>query len=230
MVCLKYLFFPLLVILLGNFSFAREDSRAQQSGAIYFETTFFPVYVLRNDTSSVTTSPGVASESGLGYDFRNTLGYVFWNQLLVGMSYDIYRLTTNRANVSGGDEGLDETTQKSEWGPTLGYLGQNWRVLYMYFLSGEKKVDTKNSDDSGATGDKTITNTAMTGFQLTLGYSFRLWEMVEIGPSLVYRNVKYDKQSKVNRLNSAENYENVTLYSAAIDGSLSVMASLIARF
>src|SRR5206468_3514652 len=123
-----------------------------------------------------------------------------------------YHLNTKRPNVEGGDSGLDETTSKSEFGPTLGYLNGGWRVLLTMFMSGTQEVATKNTDSSGVTGDVSIKNTDVSGFQVTTGYTFNLFSDTQIGPSLVYRSVSYKKQTKDNRLNATENYSGVPLF------------------
>lgn len=199
-------------------------------GYLYFEETFFPVYVNKNDTTSVTDSPGVATETGLGFDGRTTLGYALGGSVLIGFTYDTYRLTTKRPNVVGGDTGLEETTSRSEYGPTLGFLNGGFRLLGTLFVGGVNQVDTRNFDDTGDTGDVTIKNTGLTGFQVTTGYSFRVWSSFEIGPTLVYRSVNFKSQSKTNRLNSSEDYQGTPLFSKATNSTLSAMLSLIARF
>ncbi len=206
---------------------AHAETRQKQ---FYLEETFFPNYVYSNDTNSVTTSPGVATESGIGYQVRSTIGYVAWGKLLLGLTYNYYNLHTNRPYIAGGDSSLDETTTKSEWGPSLGYFFGPLRLIFTYFLEGEQQVNTQNSDDTGLTGDVTIKKNKMTGFQLTIGYAFALSQTIELGPTVVYRNVSYAEQSKVNRLSAAENYEGASLYSPAVEGTLSPMISLIIGF
>src|SRR4051794_23797323 len=120
----KWIVYIYVLFMIPQFALARSGN----AGGIYFDETLFPVYVNRNDTGSITGPPGVATESGLGYDSRTTLGYAFLNHsLLVGATYNLYHLQTKRDYVSGGDSGLDQTTEHTEWGPTLGYLGENWR-------------------------------------------------------------------------------------------------------
>lgn len=202
-----------------------------RNGGFYVDATLFPVYVNRNDTRSVTSSPGVATESGLGYDTRTTLGYTLnGGALLVGVTYNLYRLQTKRSFVDGGDSGLDETTENTQWGPTLGWLPGNWRVLFTYFMSGKKSVASKNDDSTGVTGDVTITNTNVSGYQLLAGYAFPVSNSFSIGPSVVYRSLSYSKQSKVNALNSAEDYQDVDLASNSIENSLTAMLSLVFQF
>ncbi len=206
------------------------SSSTSSGGPYYFEETFFPVYVDKNDTTSITTSPGVATETGLGFDLRTTMGYVFWDALLVGLSYNYYSLSTSRPNVQGGDSGLKETTSDEKFGPTLGWINGGFRSLFTFFVSGSKEVHTKNFDATSTTGDVTITNRNISGFELTLGYTFQLWSVMQIGPSLIYSSVEYAKQSKLNRLNATENYSNSTLYSSNKYSDLRPMLTLLVRF
>ncbi|MBX3023160.1 MAG: hypothetical protein KF799_15910 [Bdellovibrionales bacterium] len=220
------------LLLISGHTFAQTRSSAGSGGdkGFYLEETFFPVYVNKNDTRSVTTSPGVATESGLGYDFRTTIGYTFFGQALLGFTYNLYALNTKRAYVSGGDSGLDETTSRSEYGPTIGYLHGGFRFLATLFLSGSQTVATKNADNTGITGDISIKTKEMSGFQITAGYTFGMFSNVEVGPSLVYRTVSYKKQSKTNNLNASENYSDASLFSKAQDATLSPMVTLLIRY
>ena len=216
-----FLMFPL---------FSKAQTRT--GPGFYFEETMFPVYVNRNDTQSLSGSgdPGVATESGLGYDLRSTLGYVFDKAWLLGVTYNLYHLQTKRSYVSGGSSGLDETTDRNEWGPTIGWVPGNWRLLFTLFTFGKKKVQTINDDNTGITGDNTFTNTGLTGYQLMAGYTFQVTSSFGMGPTLVYRNVSYSKQAKTNALNSVESYEETSLTSAAVEGTLSAMFSLVFQF
>jgi hypothetical protein len=219
-----------LIILVTAFSLpAFAQTRSQ--GNIYFEETFFPEYVNRNDTTSQTTAPGVATEKGLGYDLRTTIGYLWFAQsFLTGLTFNLYNLKTDRPNVVGADPGLDETTKDNRLGLTLGWLAKTgFRFLGTFFVSGTKEVHTVNFDENGSTGDVKFTHKGIAGFQVTMGYSFQIWG-VEIGPSLVYSQVKFKKQSKVNALNSAENYSDTTLFSAKVDAELKPMVSVVALF
>jgi hypothetical protein len=221
---LKHICYVFLASLLfGSFAFAESSMGGH---GIYFEENLFPVFVNRNDTGSITDSPGVATESGIGYDSRTTLGLVLGSHFLVGATYNTYHLQTKRDAVASGDSGLDETTEKNQFGPTIGWLGNNWRFLVTYFTTGKKTVDTKNFDSTATTGDVSIINTDGSGYQALLGYSFVISKSFAVGPSLVYRSVSYAKQSKVNRLNETENYEDVSLYSNSVESTLTGMLSL----
>jgi hypothetical protein len=195
------------------------------------EISLLPVLVNRNDTRSVTTAPGVATEIGFGYDTRTTLGYEFAGRnWLVGLTYNLYSLKTKRGFVEGGDSGLDESTDNTQWGPTIGWLPGNWRLLLTYFTSGKKTVQTINEDASGKTGDVTITNTSLSGFQLSAGYAFQISQQILLGPSLIYRSLTYSKQSKTNALNSFENYEDVSLASAHVEATFDAMFTMVFQF
>jgi hypothetical protein len=226
----KTTYFATLLLVLVPF-FSQAQSHAGAGSGFYFDETLFPVLVNRNDTNSFTTSgdPGVATETGLGYDLRTTLGYTFASRLFVGATYNLYHLQTKRGYVSGGDSGLDETTERSEWGPTVGWLPGNWRLLATLFTTGKKSVHTVNDDNTGITGDVTITNGSMSGYQVMAGYIFQFGSF-GFGPSLVYRNVSYSKQSKTNALNSTENYDDASLTSNAVDATLTGMLSLTYQF
>lgn len=201
---------------------------ANGSGAYYFEETFFPVYVSRNNTNSITNAP-VADETGLGFDLRTTLGYAFWGQALVGLTFNYYSLNT-KAPYIGTDDGLKETIQRNEWGPTIGYLNGGWRLLFTYFMSGSQHTNTTYFNDTADTSNVTFKHSELSGFQITAGYSFTLFSNVEIGPTLVYRSVGYKKQSKTNALTPAEDYSPITLHTKAKDSSLDPMLSVLVRF
>lgn len=224
------------ILLLSVFTLMSQNANAARGGGgggFFIDETFFPVYVNRNDVESF--NPGdttqVATESGVGADMRTTLGYTFSSQLVVGLTYNYYSLTTTRAAVNGGSDGLNEKTTKAEYGPTIGYDFGNFRMLLTYFMSATKQLDRKNTDPTNATvGDVTIKNTSGSGFQLTMGYSFSFGSSFEVGPSLVYRNVSYAKQSKTNRLTPAEDYAETELASPALDSGLSPMLTMQYRF
>ena len=227
---MKHLFLFYIILALSLVAHADQRGNGSRGGAlgIYFDETFFPVYVNKNDTTSITAPPGVATESGLGFDTYTTLGYVFWNsRALFGLTYNVYSLQTKRANVETGDSGLNEKTKDIKFGPTIGWFNGGFRVLFTFFVSGEKELHTIHFGSS--TEDKKITNKEMTGYQLSFGYNFPLWAGFEVGPSLNYISVEYKKQSYVDALNPINNY-NVTLYSPYVHSEIKPMISLVGRF
>src|SRR4030067_1632515 len=141
---LAVFFATLFILATMNPAVALADQRGRGYAGlgIYFDETFFPVYVKENDTTSVNTVSSVtATESGLGFNTYTTLGYVFWhNSVIFGLTYNAYSLTTKRPNIVDGDTGKKETTTESMLGPTLGWLNGRFRTLITYFVKGEKKL------------------------------------------------------------------------------------------
>ncbi len=222
---IQLLSFITMALLISSVSFAQKGG----GGGVYFEATLIPKIVNKNDTSSYTESPGAATETGSGMDTKTTLGAVLGGWF-VGATYNHYSLSTKRSNRVGGDSGLKESTTNTQLGATIGWIGANWRFLGTAILSGEKVVNTKNIDNTGVTGNKKITNKEASGFQALIGYSYPVTNNFAIGPTLAYRSLVFTKQSKVNRLNSAENYSNVSLYSDSIETNLDLMFSMSLRF
>ncbi len=224
----KLIYFATLFLSLWSFA---SNAQSGRNASYYLDATLFPVWVDRNDTRSISAgATEVGTESGLGYDARFTAGYLLGHDYLIGLTYNMYSLKTKRDAVSGGDSGLEETTEHNEWGPTVGWLPGNWRFLFTMFMGGKKTVHSINSDDSGTTGDVTITNTGVGGFQFVGGYTFQIGSNFGAGPSLVYRSLSFDKQSKVNALNGSENYDDMSLSSKAIEGTLSAMFTMVFTF
>jgi hypothetical protein len=209
---------------------AQAAGRSGGGGGFFIDETFFPIMVNKNDTSSFYNAPGVATESGTGYDFRTTLGYVFGGSYVVGLTYNMYSLTTSRASVVSGDSGMNEKTIRSEMGPTVGYINNGWRVLLTYFISGDKSFQRKDLDDTNAvTNDATIKNTKLSGLQLSLGYTIALGSSFEIGPSLVYTSRTYSNQSRTD-ITGLTDYADTELYTKALDSTLAPMISMQIRF
>lgn len=226
----KLILVAVMLITLPSLKAEAKSSKSSGGSGFYFDETFFPVLVDGNETTSFTAAPGAANETGSGLNSKTTLGYVFGGSWFIGATYNYYSLTTKRSNRVGGDSGKDEKTESAYLGPTLGWLSGNWRVMATAFLSGEKTVETKNSDNTGVTGNVKFTNKEASGFQLLAGYAFPITSGFSIGPTLAYRTLTFAKQSKVNRLNSAEDYSDVSLYSDYTETDLDFMLTLAFRF
>ena len=211
---------------------SKSSAKSSSGGGVYFDETLVPKLVERNDTQSYKDAPGTATESGLGFDTKTTLGYIFGGSFFVGGTYNNYSLTTTRPNRVGGSASLDESTETTYLGPTLGWFTGGWKFLLTVVISGEKIVHTVNKDNTGVTGDVKFTNKEATGTQLAVGYGYPVSSNFSVGPTLVYRSLTFAKQSKVNKINNsaAENYSNSKLFNAAVDSSLDIMLSLAVRF
>lgn len=200
----------------------------------YIEETFFPVYVSKNDVANPgggAIDKDVPTESGLGFDLRTTIGYVFSFQMLLGLTYNYYSVDTSRP-VTVDYEGLETTTAKSELGPTIGYLLGSWRFALTYFLTADKEVTQKYTDTIThlVTVDEVYKNTNGSGFQFAVGYRFALGAGFEISPTLIYRTVRYSKQSYTVNTGSGTPYASSTLQTKAIDDELKPMITVTYTF
>ena len=166
------------------------------------------------------------------FDSKTTLGYVFGGAWFVGLTSNSFTLTTKRSNRVGGDEGKKEKTENSQMGATVGYLHNNWRLMFTSYLSGKKSVHEQGFDQSGATGDLTVKNKELTGSEIVVGYLFPISANFGIGPSLVYKSLSYSKQSRLNKFSSAPNetYAYKSLFDDARETNLDILISLVARF
>lgn len=196
---------------------------------MYVEETFFPVYVLKNDTESQaggSATKAVPTQTGWGLDARTTLGYV-WESILMGITYNYYNVRSSRPRTNDY-EGLNELTDKSELGATIGYLATHMRYTFTYFFMANKTFTQKYTD--GATGavttDETRKNTSGSGYQIGVGYDFSLGDGWGVSPTLLYRNVTYSKQSYTVRTGTGTSYGSTTLETKAIDSELRPMITL----
>lgn len=220
----------ILLILMLFLSFHEGIGHAQ----VYFEETFFPVFVSKNDADNFAggaLDKNVATESGLGYEAHTTLGYVLWNQMLVGLTYNLYDSKTSRGRTANY-EGIKTTTQKNEWGPTLGYFAGNWKFLLTYFIDAEKEMSQKYTDvNTGETAiDELRKNTEGTGFQFSVSYGLQLGAGFQIGPTLIYRSVTYAQQSFTVKTGSSTPYPSSKLQTKAMDTDLKPMITLSYRY
>lgn len=206
---------------------AQGQARGPNSqNRFYFEETFFPVYVSKNDANNVAggaATKSVPTESGLGYDARTTLGYI-WNNVLFGLTFNLYQVDTSRARTADY-EGLNSETSKQEFGPTLGYILGNWRFALTYFVSGSKAVTQKYTDTTtgAVTTDETYKNGDGSGFQFAIGYDFAIGAGFSISPTLIYRSLKYGEQSYIVRTGAGTPYPTTSLRTEAVDDELTPM-------
>lgn len=199
------------------------------SAQLYFEETFFPVYVKKNDASNDlggSVSGSIPTESGIGFDFRTTIGYTFPVGIILGLTYNYYKVDTSRPS-QGGFEAATRSVGKSEFGPTVGYSFGTWKFLLCYFVSGEKYQDYRL--EAATPVDETYKNTSISGFQFTINYGLPLGSGWEIGPSLIYRSASYAKQSYSVRSGSGTPYPETTLATDAIDDELRPMVTVVYR-
>lgn len=216
----------LIVFLTYSTAWAQNSNSSKGKQGVYFEETFFPVYVMKNDTESPaggSATKAVPTQTGWGFDARTTLGYV-WSGALLGLTYNYYDVRSSRPRTDDY-EGLSEYTGKREIGVSVGYLASHMRYVFTYLFMAEKTFMQKYTD--GVTGDvttdETRKNTAGTGYQMALGYDFSLGAGWGVSPTLIYRSVSYAKQSYTVRTGSGTPYETTALQTKAVDSELRPM-------
>lgn len=214
----------LILIMLFGLGFL-ETAHAQ----VYFEETFFPVYVAKNDAENPgggSTSQAVPTESGLGYDLRTTLGYIYSFGLVTGLSFNYYSVDTSRPQTTL--EGLKTSTKKSEIGLTLGYLLGGWKFMATYLLDAQKTAVQNYLSST----NEVFKNTGGSGIQLAIGYGLNLGAGFEIGPTLIYRVVSYSKQSHdvLAGSPSVPAYSSTSLQTKALDRELKPMITVSYRY
>jgi hypothetical protein len=220
----------LSISFLASSAFAKGNNGA----GIYLDETFFPAYVNTTETSGFPTATA-SPKSGIGLDSRTTLGFVFENGLFAGATYNMYSLTAKRDYVAGAsaataNSGNEEATTRNEMGPTFGYMSNGWKVLFTYFLSGNKDYTSTDSDETGVIGKYAIKDTKGSGFQLAFGYNFALGSHFEIGPSIIYRNVSYTTESRTDGAANTPTYTDVDTKTPAGNGNLDCMISMGFKF
>lgn len=226
---MKTLFLLGLLLVQSNPALANSSGNNQRSKGVYFEETFFPVYVLKNDTESPaggSATKDVPTQTGWGLDARTTLGYV-WSRFLFGVTYNYYHVRSSRP-LTDDYEGLKETTAKNEWGATAGVLAGHWRMTVTYIFAANKKFIQKYTDPSTGlvSTDETRHNTGGSGYQVGVGYDFQLGAGWGISPTLIYRTVSYSHQSYSVRTGSGTSYPRTALQTKAVDSELKPMITV----
>lgn len=216
---------PPRAIRIGESNLLEEDAPRY-----LLDFTFAPLVTKQNDTSATPGAPGVNEALGLGVDARTTFGYAFDGTWILGLTYNHYQLKTTRDFRPYGVDGVIQTATHDEWGPTVGATLNGWRAMVTYFISGAQRVATRGRSYYGTSSDLTIKNKKLDGWQLTLSYTFRLTTRFEVGPSLVYRAIRYRAQSRRNAFYPPDGYDDVDLFTAQRAAALTPMLTALVRF
>ncbi len=218
----------LLALLTGSCAVHASTSGAKRSDGWYFEESFFPVFVMKNDTETPAggaLNKDVPTQTGWGLDARTTIGYL-WRSFLIGLSGNYYYVASARPRTNDY-EGLDEVTSKLESGVTIGYLAAHMRYTFTYFFQATKSFAQKYSAPvTGAiTTDETRDNAGGSGYQIAVGYDFSLGAGWGVSPTLIYRSVTYNQQSYTVRIGTGTPYGLTNLQTAAVDTSLTPLVT-----
>ena len=222
---MKHAVFAFILFLLCNTSHAQ----------FYIEESFFPIFkssnTSLNDYGGAKDAPGVKSDSGFGYDSRMTLGYLIDMRWFIGLSFNMYSEPTSRTAVEGGLSSSKKNINAMEYGPTIGIFWSGFHFNFNYLMQGTKTFSDKQVQSNGTVdADYKVTNYLGSGFQIILGYSFPITPNFEIGPTLVYRDVRYGKQTLRNKLDSTSDYTKVSLYTDVVETSITPLFSMFLKF
>jgi hypothetical protein len=206
----------------------------------YLEVTAFPSYA-QNNKEGVSEFGGsfgsdpINATSGFSYDLRNTLGVKPTEWLLIGGTLN-YASSPSHRDGTDTTPIYDRSLKTLEYGPSLGLLYGNLRLIGTYFVGGSMKQHETSTGGGGTDTDITLENKGAKGLQILLGYSFPVTQSFRVGPTLVYRHVTYDKQTRVdptdptNTNNPDANYADRSFTTKAVSGSILPMISLILSF
>ncbi|OFZ19995.1 MAG: hypothetical protein A2X94_11570 [Bdellovibrionales bacterium GWB1_55_8] len=217
----------LLMMALGGHSASAETFYLQVSGAPLLNVSNKSV----SNGGGSFTPPAVLEESGLGYDFRGTIGPVFWNKLLIGFGFNSSSISSGRDAVDGGASSIDAMTKAMSYGPAIGFLSGGFHIIGTGIVAGKQEItDRRVAFDGTVEGDFTWKNQVGLGYQIDIGYSIALSRAVKIGPSLVYRKLNYKRQSFSNTSPLADpsfDYTDQWFDTRAVEGSLTPLISVI---
>lgn len=229
---------PLLAVFACVFLFSSR-SEAQGVGAagnIFYQLDLTPVWEDSNPSiyqygGSFPGDGSVNTYSTRGVDLKNTFGYAIDGTWLVGFSYNILSTSGKRDASEGGDNARDDKTARSEYGPTVGVLYNGWRAALTYLLFSETTYSEKQTATDGSVSSDTETiNKKGKGFLLNLGYSVALTPWLQIGPSLIYRQVSYGARSFSDNVTPGNNYTDKAFLTDSFETTWTPYFSVTFRF
>lgn len=211
---------------------AYDDGRG--GGSLVIELTGYPGLTQDNKANSplggATDGSATAIQSGFSYDLRNLVGYKVWGNLMIGANFN-YARSPMYAPATASWSSIDHVQTWTQWGGSLGFVGQNFRLIGTYIFSATQTMTSKDFNaDGSVANDQVYENKGGSGYQVTLGYSFPVTSNFKVGPALVYRYITYKTQSLTNNVNPAMNYTDQAFTTDAVESNLVPMVSLIFQF
>jgi len=208
------------------------------AGGVYLELTGTPVYKKSDRQTSNNTLGGdfdgntIKPASGLGYDVRGTLGYVFGKLFLLGANINSANQPLKSDAVPPA-QGYNNFDKNFEWGPAAGLVWNNFHLIGTYFVNGNRQYQIQNvsGDETPAAIDVYFEQKLKSGgFQLNFGYVAKLSSVFGLGVSLVYKSVTYKSETRVNRLDETQNYTDKLFTSRPVEVSLTPLLALVMSF
>ena len=196
---------------------------------IYFNETFFPSISGGNDgTTSATNVTG--NTSGLNLASGSTLGLSLPGGFIIGGSFNYQSIKIAQAFTSTV-QGSERSISATEFGPTLGYAMGGFHFLASYLVGGNMSTRDKQIDTAGtATSDDTTKSSSGSGFQAQIGCTFSIAGNLRFGPSIAYRNIKYNQREVTNNLTGVVSSALTNYTTKAANSGFSPMLTLIASF
>lgn len=205
---------------LSAITLAPQNSKA----GIYADLSLAPIYEKAN--ASVRSGGGswegegaVGTSTKLGYDLRATLGVTVFNTILVGGSVNTLSANLTRPAV-GDDTNKTVNDSRMEYGVALGVVRGGFHFIGTYLLDGTRSQTVNETEASGTLAAKTdAKDSGGKGFLISIGYAFQVTSGWRIGPSLIYREVTYDKQTLTNSVTPASSYNDRAYLSKPVEAA-----------
>jgi hypothetical protein len=234
-------FFRFVCLVLVAISTQAWASASSSSGKganeyVYIGLNFAPLITQSNDSirtfgGSFPGEGSVSTSTVFGYDSRFTIGPIFYNHFLVGLSYNVLSEVTHRPSSASGDTTRNADLEQREWGPTVGFLLGGWQLKATWIVwSKQVNDDSEANFDGSAAANSETKNYDGHGWELELGYAFEIFSGFSIGPNIVYRRVQYGLQSFTDNLTPGNSYYGKGFSDKADQGAIDPMVLITAKF
>lgn len=202
------LHFSLIACVSFLYATAANAQGRNMTAKYYVEISFFPGFSNNNDTSAMTGASvaDIPPTNKFTLDTRNTFAYVFGGQYLLGFNYNMYTYSEKK-NATAAEDSIDKKDTTTVYGPTFGVMSGNWRFIFTYYMGGTRTFKDYSTTLAGAVqADNTVTNSSPSGYQLVIGYSIPTRPWLEFGAALVYKDIKFAKQGRVDNVTPGNSF------------------------
>jgi hypothetical protein len=170
-------------------SFTELDNRQKDWGLVFLPSFIYTSTSEANETTGATAID--YERTTLSYDVR--IGYIFKSGFYFGCLY--------AGENSDVDNSLPETSRTS-FGFSFGYIKWGFQAAATFYpYSRQEITSAPNIVQSYSKG---------TGFQVDVGYLYRLNDTFSVGPQLVYKSINYGEAiSTTNAVTDANSAHNI---------------------
>lgn len=174
--------------------------------------------------------PNENSDSRSGLDSRLTAGYLLGGKFLIGANINYGLSSTSRDAVVGGPDSLKHSITRFQYGPTVGFVSGGFHTTLSYLLSAKRTQKLREVQADGVVAvDQELVDKG-SGYQIGTGYTFNVSKSVSIGPSLMYRSIKYKTQTLKDARTPASNYTGKSYLTKAVEAELVPMVGIGLKF